>query len=289
MGSNNKKDINTDIETLEKPLLLSLKRHTSVLSSSIEACYAIGELSLYSIESSRRMNSLGIQSLLISVLNELKPISFKENLSASSSTLNHVVDHEVQVFCMVWCRTVYALLKSVGLEFLTSKSVTDESSSKSVKISRRSLISTLLELALLDGSSGALNASVCMTLSALVSIPYTAKNVVPKNIPSATTEHLEIILLEKVSGSILQKSVTQSDWFSFSLQQAAQTISFSKSSNNMTTSSIQNNNSISSVTAGGITYWFSVFLFQLFSLKKNMVTRSSRNVLSALSLQLGLR
>ena len=274
---------NMNIETLENPLLLSLKRHTSVLSSSIEACYAIGELSLYSIESSQRMISLGIQSLLITVLNQLKPISFKQNASASSSTLNPVVDHEGQVFCIVWCRTVYALLKANGSEFLTSKSETDE------LISRESLISTLLELASLDGSSGVLNASVCMTLSALVSIPYTAMNLRPKNILSATSENSDTVLLEKVSGSILQKSIMQSDWFSFSLQQAAQTISFSKSSNSIGTSSNQNTNTIASVTAGGITYWFSVFLFQLFSLKRNLRIRSSKNVLSALSLQLGLR
>ena len=280
---------NMNIETLENPLLLSLKRHTSVLSSSIEACYAIGELSLYSIESSRRMISLGIQSLLITVLNQLKPISFKQNASASSSTLNPIVDHEGQVFCIVWCRTVYALLKANGSEFLTSKSETDKATSKDTRISRESLISTLLELASLDGSSGLLNASVCMTLSALVSIPYTAMNFRPKNILSATSENSDTLLLEKVSGPILQKSIMQSDWFSFSLQQAAQTISFSKSSNSIGTSSNQNTNSIASVTAGGITYWFSVFLFQLFSSKKKARIRSSRNVLSALSSQLGLR
>ena len=283
-------DSGTDIEG---SLLRVLQRHSYSLSTSLQVCLAVAELALRSVESAEKFRALGVPALLMSVIAKHPAASPSTTLSSS-----HAVGHESEVFCMMWCRALYALLKALGASFfipstdsgdrgdsgdsgLCSLPTSEEPSKESV--SKASLAQLLLDMASLEGTSAALAGSVSMALSAVVSVPS------PYSTPSA--QCLEVTLLEKLAGTIFLKHQGQGDWFSFSLQQAASSISFSKPSSSAKShmSPTHSASAVSAAASGGIIYWGSVFLFHLLAPRHSRAL-SARDPLSpALSLPLLLR
>ena len=254
-------------------LLKSLKYNSSSLSASLEACFAIAEAALSSTDLAERMCILGVQELLLTVLKIHTPIVFKKDSSSSSM---QSVDYRDQVFCMMWCRALFSLLRALGPNLFSPTQGEIES-----VMSKSSLASVLLTLASTEGASAALDGTVCMALSALICIPSSTTHTTPllsTLLTTTTSESFESIILEKISTSILQKYLAYGDWFSFSLQQAAHSIAFSKSNNGTDSSAV------ATAAAGGIAYWFSILLFRLLS-----PSRITSFADPLLSLQLELR
>ena len=255
-------------------LLRSLKYNSLSLSASLEACFAIAEAALSSTDLAERMCTLGVQEALLTVLKIHAPIVFKKDSSSSMQS----VDYRDQVFCMMWCRALFSLLRALGPNLFSPTQGGNES-----VMSKSSLASVLLTLASTEGASAALDGTVCMALSALICIPSSTTHtsstpLLSTLLTTTTSESFESIILEKISTSILQKYLAYGDWFSFSLQQAAHSIAFSKSNNGTDSSAV------ATAAAGGIAYWFSILLFRLLS-----PSRITSFVDPLLSLQLELR
>lgn len=262
---------------VEECIINSLQQNASSRSATMQACFAVSELALNSDYSADRMSTLGVRNLLISVLNIHIPQVRRIEPNGEWVVTRTSSDHEDDVFCMVWCRALYALLRVLGGTFFTTDE-TDHNATMSPRaisadsliilekaeegsirnrvspsqslITMESLSTILLGLTTVNGVSvsPAIAASACMALSALVSIPSLAPSLKGK-------------ILDYVVGTILEKHVSHADWFSFSLPSLRlRSISASP------LPSIKNTSAATTTAAtGGMVYWFSIFLYQLFS------------------------
>lgn len=246
-------------DNVEECVLKSFRCTSSSLSAACESLFALSELAMSSLESARKMCSLGAQCVLLDV----RAVHARSDIPPSS------LPHEADAFYVIWCRAVFALLKAAGPEFFTpTRSYLEEPPSSSRSLSRpsspvqapsrESLAHLLFSVAAIEGVSAIVAASVCMALSALVTIPY------PSSLDEPSSHSFETMLLEKVVYLILQTNVAQADWFTLSLQ-AAHSISFTKAS---TITSLQNSsspNAFADAAASGLAYWSCVFIYQLLS------------------------
>ena len=232
---------------LEGCVLKALSRTHHSLAASYECCLAVAELALNDADSAHRMCAMGINRKLAEVFFlHISSVQFEATLS--SSTASQIVDHEVEVFCMVWCRALYALLKVLGRSFF---SINEEDATKgfqppSDKLSPESLTSMLLNVVDSDWASSAVAASVCMAFSALIG----ACSAQTRCRPDAV--RLEITILGRIMCDTLQKYVVQADWFTLSLQQAAHSISFSKSVGGGVAGSPTFSTAVTAAGAGGV-------------------------------------
>jgi hypothetical protein len=141
-------------------------------------------------------------------------------------------------------------LSTESLEILGEVSIRNRVSPSQPNLNMESLSTILLGLTTVEGVSvsPAVAASACMALSALVSIPSLAPSLKGK-------------ILDHVVSTILEKHVSHADWFSFSLP-SLQLRSISASP----LPSIKDTSATTTTAAiGGVVYWFSIFLYQLFS------------------------
>ena len=245
-------------DNLEDCVLKSFQCTSSSLSAACESFFALSELALSSAENAKKMCSLGAAGILFSV----RAAHARQDSTSSS------LSHETDAFYVVWCRAVFTLLKAAGPEFfaLTDTSAVEpiDASSRSRSTSpvqtpsRESIAHLLFSVAAMEGVSAIVAASVCMALSALVTISYPISSDVPLSFS------FETMILEKIVYLILQTHVAQSDWFTLSLQ-AAHSISFSKASNSASLQSSSSTSAYADAAAGGVVYWSSVFIYELFS------------------------
>ena len=267
---------------LEGCVLKALSRTHHSLAASYECCLAVAELALNDADSAHRMCAMGINRKLAEVFFlHISSVQFEATLS--SSTASQIVDHEVEVFCMVWCRALYALLKVLGRNFF---SINEEDATKgfqppSDKLSPESLTSMLLNVVDSDWASSAVAASVCMAFSALIGACSSQTRCRPDSV------RLEITILGRIMCDTLQKHVVQADWFTLSLQQAAHSISFSKSAGGGVAGSPTFSTAVTAAGAGGVAYWCSVFLYQLIASAKT--DEEHLGVTTETSLQLQIR
>jgi hypothetical protein len=250
-------------DNIEEFVLKSFRCTSSSLSAVCESLYALSELALSSAESARKMCSLGAQRILLGV----RAVHTRPDCPPSS------LPHEADAFYVIWCRAVFTLLKAAGPEFFTpTRSCLEEppspSSSSSSALScpsspvqapsRESIAYLLFSVAAIEGVSAIVSASVCMALSALVTIPY------PISLDAPLSHSFETMILEKIVDLILQTHVAQADWFTLSLQ-AAHSISFSKSSNSTSQQNSSSPGAFAEAAASGVAYWSSIFIYQLLS------------------------
>jgi hypothetical protein len=232
---------------------------SSSLSAACESLYALSELALSNEESARKMCSFGAQRVLMGV----RAVHTRPDCPPSS------FPHESDAFYVIWCRAVFTLLKAAGPEFFTptrcfleeppsSASSLSRPSSPVQAPSRESLAYLLFSVAAIEGVSAIVAASVCMALSALVTIPY------PIPLDAPLSHSFEMMILEKTVDLILQTHVAQADWFTLSLQ-AAHSISFSKASNSTSLQNSSNPGAFAEAAASGVAYWSSIFIYQLLS------------------------
>ena len=267
---------------LEGCVLKALHRTHHSLSASYECCLAIAELALNDADSAHRMCVMGVNRKLAQVFAvHISSVQFEATLSTLTSS--QIVDHEVEVFCMVWCRAIYALLKVLGHSFFAINEESAElvSLEKEEKLSPESLASMLLNVADSDWASSSVAASICMALSALIGACRSKTQYLPSVV------RLEITILNSIMCNTLQKHVVQADWFTLSLQQAAHSISFTKSVGGGAAGSPTYSATITAAGAGGVAYWCSVFLYQLILSSKTDV--GHHGVTEEASLQLQIR
>jgi hypothetical protein len=267
---------------LEGCVLKALSRTHHSLAASYECCLAVAELALNDADSAHRMCAMGINRKLAEVFFlHISSVQFEATLS--SSTASQIVDHEVEVFCMVWCRALYALLKVLGRSFFSINEVdaTKGFQPPSDKLSPESLTSMLLNVVDSDWASSAVAASVCMAFSALIGACSSQTRCIQDAV------RLEITILGRIMCDTLQKHVVQADWFILSLQQAAHSISFSKSAGGGVSGSPTFSTAVTAAGAGGVAYWCSVFLYQLIASAKT--DEEHLGVTTETSLQLQIR
>ena len=267
---------------LEGCVLKALHRTHHSLSASYECCLAIAELALNDADSAHRMCVMGVNRKLAQVFAvHISSVQFEATLSTFTSS--QILDHEVEVFCMVWCRALYALLKVLGHTFFAINEENAErvSQDKEGKLSPESLASMLLNVANSDWASSSVAASICMALSALIGACRSTTQYLPDG------ARLEITILSSIMSNTLQKHVVQADWFTLSLQQAAHSISFTKSVGGGAAGSPTFSATVTAAGAGGVAYWCSVFLYQLILSSKTDV--GHHGVSEEASLQLQIR
>ena len=267
---------------LEGCVLKALSRTHHSLAASYECCLAVAELTLNDADSAHKMCAMGINRKLAEVFFvHISSVQFEATLS--SSTASQIVDHEVEVFCMVWCRALYALLKVLGRSFfsINEEDATIGLQPSSDKLTPESLTSMLLNVVDSDWASSAVAASVCMAFSALIGACSSQTRC------RSDAARLEITILGRIMCDTLQKHVVQADWFTLSLQQAAHSISFSKSAGGGVAGSPTFSTAVTAAGAGGVAYWCSVFLYQLIASAK--IDAGHLGVITQASLQLQIR